>query len=242
MRNSGLYGQTAVVLLALFTLAMGQGDPCYPCAKDGMVFNVNDPVGRNSVTFNSSAPLEDIVGTTGDIVGYLVFDPQNPQKGGYGELRVSVASIKTGIPTRDEHLRSADWLDAEKYPQVIMKISKLSDVKKFKETAGSVTYDITAQAEFTLRGITKPISVQGRITFMKVSETTKNRLPGDILAVRSSFNIALADYGIAGPKGMELIGSKVGESIAISVSLMSSTQSEPAALDPNPCYPCIAKK
>ena len=125
---------TLVVALLLTASAYGQSNPrnlsnpgsgkveanpsggkemVNPCdTMMGTVFVVNDPAGRNKVTFRSKAPLEDIVGTSNQITGYLVFDPNNPQQGGRGELTVPVASINTGIPLRDEHLQSADWLDA----------------------------------------------------------------------------------------------------------------------------------
>ena len=64
-------------------------------------------------------------------------------------------------------------------------------------------------------------------------------MPGDLLAARASFEVSLADFGIAGPKGMDLVGSKVGETIQIDVSVMGSTVS--ASMAANPCNPCGGK-
>ena len=69
--------------------AAPQLEPVNPChAKFGTVFHIADAMGRNQVTFSSQAPLEDIVGTTNQIVGYLVFDPDKPRHGVRGHFKV----------------------------------------------------------------------------------------------------------------------------------------------------------
>jgi len=78
-------------------------NPCY--AKRGVVFTVKDPMKRDTVSFLSSAPLEDILGTTSEVYGYIVFDPAKPERGVRGDFRIPVASLNTGIPLRDEHMR-----------------------------------------------------------------------------------------------------------------------------------------
>ena len=79
----------------------------------------------------------------------------------------------------------------------------------------------------------------------KESETTKQRLTGDLLAARTTFDLALADFGITGPDGMKLIGSRVGEKVTVDVSVIGSSTGSPTADNPcagksamNPCNPC----
>jgi polyisoprenoid-binding protein YceI len=235
-----VFGLTLV--LAANTVALAQGNPCNPCGgkgmkamgdHGGMVFSVEDPMKRNSVTFKSTAPLEDIVGTSNQISGQLVFDPSNPNAGGHGELVVPVKSINTGIPLRDEHLAGTDWLNADKNPNIQFKIVEVRDVKEFKSTPDARTFDVTAVGEFSLNGRTKRISVPTRITYLKENEMTKQKMPGDLLAARTTFEVALADFGITGPKGMNLIGSKVGEKVEIDLSLVASSTG--GAMAGNPC-------
>lgn len=63
---------------------------------------------------------------------------------------IDAASIDTGDPNRDGHLRSPDFLDVEKYPTI-----------EFKST--SVTHkggsDFSVTGDLTMRGITKPITL-----------------------------------------------------------------------------------
>jgi polyisoprenoid-binding protein YceI len=190
----------------------------------GGTFHVDDPAGRNTVTFKSEAPLEDIIGTSNAIAGYLVFDPEKPKSGGHGELTVPVASLNTGIPLRDEHLRGADWLNAEQYPNIVLIITEVRNVMPVKSSDDFQTYEVTAVGQFSLKGKTAQVEAPGRITYMKESEKTKARLPGDLLAARASFELALADFGVTGPAGMDIIGSKVGETITVDVSLVANTQ------------------
>jgi polyisoprenoid-binding protein YceI len=205
----------------------------------GAVFHVQDPMGRNTVTFKSEAPLEDIIGTTNQVTGKIVFDPKHPENGGHAELFVSTAAFNTGIPLRDEHLRGADWLNSAKYSQITLKISKVKDIKEVKSSSTSATYELYVLGELTLRGKTQAISFPARVTYLKESEMTSQKMPGDLLAARASFEVSLADFGITGPKGMDLVGSKVGETIQIDVSLMGSTAS--ASVASNPCNPCGGK-
>lgn len=243
-------------LLLVFSASAQTKNPCNPCSKSGTVFHFKDEMGRNTVTFKSEAPLEDIIGTTNQISGHITFDPQHPEKGGRGEFMVPVASLETGIPLRDEHLRSADWLNAGDYSNIKLEIKEAKNLKPIKISKESSTYDVTLVTDFTLRGKTQRLEIPARITYLKESELTKTKLPGDLLAARASFDINLNDYGVTGPKGMGVIGTKVGETIAVDVSLVGTSSTVAMAGNPcggkaknpcggkvkNPCNPCSGKK
>lgn len=224
MNSFKVFNLVFMAILLLIPTLWGQAD--MDADKSGMRFKVDDPTKRNNVTFTSTAPLEDIIGRSNEITGYLVFDPNNPMKGGQGELTVPVASLDTGIPLRDEHLRSSGWLNAEEYPEIKLVITGLKDLKEVKAAENSMTYDVMVMGDFSLHGKTRQIKFPGRITYLKESEATQQRLPGDLLAARAGFEVALKDYGITGPAGMDIIGSKVGETISIEVSLIGNSESK----------------
>jgi polyisoprenoid-binding protein YceI len=226
-------------LMAVFAVNAQTKNPCNPCSKSGTVFHFKDQMGRNTVTFKSQAPLEDIIGTTNQINGHFSFDPQHPEKGGHGEFSILVASLNTGIPLRDEHLRSADWLNADAYSDAKLKIKKIKNIKPVKVTKETATYDVTLIADFTLHGKTRVLEIPGRITYMKESDLTRTKLPGDLLAARATFDVSLSDYGVRGPAGKGLIGTQVGENIAVEVSLVGTSAAPSMAA--NPCNPCGGK-
>jgi len=64
------------------------------------------------------------------------------------EVTAKVASIDTDIEMRDNHLRSADFFDAEKYPVLTFKSTSL---EKTGENSGKIFGDLT------FHGITKPV-------------------------------------------------------------------------------------
>lgn len=238
--RSRMTGLAAIALLLSAATGFAQSSAPAPAGnpggdKAGMVFYVNDPMMRNSVTFKSSAPLEDIVGTTNQIMGTIMFDPGHPDKGATGALIVPVASLSSGIPMRDEHLQSPNWLDAAQYPNIALTISGIRNLKKIKSTKDAQTYDLTIIGDLFLHGKSKRVEIPGRFSYLKETEMTQQKLPGDLLAARANFDVKLADFGITGPKGMPLIGSKVGESIALDVSFVASDQSPEMGEAGNPC-------
>ena len=212
----------------------------------GTVFHVNDPMSRNTVTFTSEAPLEDIIGTTNQITGYVVFNPENPTKGGHGKLIVPVGSLKTGIPLRDEHLLSGDWLAAKEYPDIVFDIEKVTDVKVVKKTKEFATYELHLSGPLTLHGKTRTVQVPAVITYMAESDKTRQKMEGDLLAGRASFEVGLKDFGVTGFDGV--VGSKVSESIQIDVRFVATNKGA-GAENPcggkkamNPCNPCGGKE
>ena len=216
--------------------------PVNPChAKYGTVFHIADAMGRNQVTFTSQAPLEDIVGTTNQIVGYLVFDPDKPRRGVRGHVKVAVKSLNTGIPLRDEHLQSDMWLDAETSPDITFTIESTKDVYPTATTQAYQTYKMTLVGSFSIHGQTRQVQIPARITFLRESDKTRTKMPGNLLGVRAKFDVALADFGITGPAGMDLIGSKVGQTVGIEISAFASDTKTTAGNPGNPCNPCGGK-
>lgn len=76
------------------------------------------------------------------------------------ELTVDVKSIDTEIKMRDDHLKSADFFDAEKYPNITFKSTSVekTDVKNRYKLKGNLT----------MHGVTKPVTMdlwyRGEIT------------------------------------------------------------------------------
>jgi polyisoprenoid-binding protein YceI len=69
------------------------------------------------------------------------------------EATVDAASIDTGIDKRDKHLRSEDFLNTDKFPQL-----KLTS-KSFKWNGNK----FTAVVDLTIRDVTKPVTFKGEL-------------------------------------------------------------------------------
>jgi polyisoprenoid-binding protein YceI len=88
------------------------------------------------------------------------------------ELEIDAATIDTGVQQRDDHLRSADFLDVEHHPKITF---ASTDVKRTGDSALQVTGDLT------IRGLTRPVTLN--VTFEGVS-------PDPWGGMRAGFTIA----------------------------------------------------
>jgi hypothetical protein len=79
-----------------------------------------DPA-HSQVTFSVKHMMVSTVrGRLGKLSGRLELDPKEPEKADF-EIGVDVRGIDTGDPKRDGHLRSGDFFDAEKHPEIVFK-------------------------------------------------------------------------------------------------------------------------
>jgi polyisoprenoid-binding protein YceI len=94
-----------------------------------------------------------------------------------GTITVAAASVDTGVKKRDDHLRSADFFDAAKYPDISVSIA-------------SVTLnggDATFSGALTVRDQTRPVTVSGKVS-----------APGaDEIRLDAELPVNRGDYGMS---------------------------------------------
>ncbi|MGN6531586.1 MAG: YceI family protein [Ginsengibacter sp.] len=99
------------------------------------------------------------------------------------QLSVEVPSINTQVEMLDNHLRSDEFFEVEKYPTMIFKSTSITKVSKDK-------YKLTGN--LTLHGITKPVTMDLWYRGTNVDEKTKKSTSGFQLTgiiKRSDFNV-----------------------------------------------------
>ncbi|MFC2084852.1 YceI family protein [Bacteroidota bacterium] len=170
---------------------------------------------RNQATFESNAPLEDIVGISNKLGAVVMVNP-NDLSSVKGEVKVDLFELKTGIDLRDEHLRSERWLNTVKYPDASFELKKVTGASKLEE--GKKTA-VSFHGIFSIHGVSKEIVATGELTYYKESEKTKTRIKGNLLKVKADFNIKLSDYGVKIP---DMVVGKVDENIKISANFVAS--------------------
>jgi polyisoprenoid-binding protein YceI len=72
-----------------------------------------------------------------------------------GRIDIKAASLRTGIGKRDEHLRSADFFEAEKFPDISVVVSGADAVD---------TDTVGLRAQLTVKGTTKPVTLETKVT------------------------------------------------------------------------------
>ena len=201
--------KTFILMLAMVSIAFAQGFKVK--ATGEQTFNFEDK--RNQVKFFSTTPLEDITGISNDVKGKVTLNVADI-KSMKGSITISVASIKTAIDLRDEHLRSENWLNADKYPEITFSIKKVGDVK----VAADNNLEAKVTGDFTVHGVTKEVVADVAMTYLDANEQTKQRASGDLFGVQAKFNIVLSDYDVENM----VVGQKVADNIEINVNIVGS--------------------
>jgi polyisoprenoid-binding protein YceI len=177
-------------------------------------FDFKDPKGVNNAAFKLDAPLEALSGNATGISGTVTFDPAAPGAT-KGKIVVASTSMHVGNPMQQQHMLSDKWMDAAKFPEISFEAKELKNVK----TSGdATTADVTGT--FTLKGISKEITVPVKFTYLK--DKLSQRVPnqkGDLLVIRSSFNIKRSGFGIM-PGQME---EKVSDTIELTLSIAGAS-------------------
>lgn len=163
-----------------------------------------------NITFESAMDVEDIVGTSNSAKGFLKWDGKSAAS---FKISVPVASLKTGIDMRDEHLRGEYWLDASKHPEIVFEGTSL-------EALGGSKYKISGK--FTLKGVTRPLSFEVDLRELPASVASAQGM-GDKawLRIRGGFTVKLSDYGILIP---DMAAAKVNDSWTIKLSVFAQEQ------------------
>jgi polyisoprenoid-binding protein YceI len=134
----------------------------------------------------------------------LAFDPADPAKSSVN-VDIDVASIDTREPQRDGHLKSPDFLDAEKYPKLTYKSTKV-------EKAGDKKYAVTGG--LTIHGVTKPVKLD-------VEELGGGKDPwgNQRVAFSAKARIDRGEFGLKWNQALETGGVLVGEHIDIEIDV-----------------------
>jgi polyisoprenoid-binding protein YceI len=89
-------------------------------------------------------------GTLGPVSGKVIINEQDITRSSV-DIRIDASGVDTREPKRDEHLRSADFLDVANYPQVTF-------VSRNIQQAGDGTLKVTG--DLTIRGTSKPVTLE----------------------------------------------------------------------------------
>ncbi|QEC53889.1 polyisoprenoid-binding protein YceI [Anseongella ginsenosidimutans] len=112
------------------------------------------------------------------------------------DLSIEVASIDTEIEKRDNHLRSADFFDVEKFPKITF---KSTGIKK----AGKDRYKLTG--DLTMHGVTKPVTMDLWYRGTNVSDRDNSSTAGFQL----TGTLKRSDFGIGSKFSPPMLSDEV---------------------------------
>ncbi|HYG66999.1 MAG TPA: YceI family protein [Anaeromyxobacteraceae bacterium] len=143
--------------------------------------------------------------------GTVVIDEQRPEKSRV-EAVIDAKSIHTREEKRDAHLRSPDFFDAEKFPAITFKSTKV-------EKAGDA-WKITG--DLTLHGVTKPVTLEATVT------KPIQGMRGPTRGVSATTKIRRGDFGLSWNKMVEAV-PVVGDEVTIQIDAELNRQAETTA-------------
>ncbi|MFU8830255.1 MAG: YceI family protein [Phycisphaerales bacterium] len=187
-------------------------------------------------TFRSTTPIETFTGETDSIIGYAVIARPDQIERTLGseaddsrgvllgaEFALPVRSIRTGIEMRDRHMLSSQWLDEENHPYIRFRLAfyaEPSDATPENAPAGSRTIRGELVGDLTIRGVTRPLRIEGvTLAMLPESASTRRVAEGDLMAMRCRYTLSLADFGITNA----IVGRQVARSIEVDQVLYFST-------------------
>jgi polyisoprenoid-binding protein YceI len=152
-----------------------------------------------------------------NITGTLNYNPDNPAAASVEAVIDTTTLTSTGIQQRDDHLRSADFLDIANYPTITFKSTKV--VPAGDGRSGKVTGDLT------IRGVTRPVTLD--VEFLG---QTKDPWGGIRIGFTASAKIIREDWGLNWNMALEAGGWLVGKDVTLNVDVEAILAEEPAAV------------
>ena len=143
--------------------------------------------------------------------GTISVDPDNGNALKAASGTIQARSIDTDIEKRDNHLRSPDFFDAEKFPTITFESTEVK-----KDGNGQVLV-----GKFTMHGVTKDVSLP-----FTLKGPVKGPMGGTIMGFEVTGKLNRKDYGLTWNKAIEAGGLMVGEDVTIQINAEFVKQAE----------------
>ena len=190
----------AAPTLALLAACAALGLAAAPAQAAEVAYKL-DPAHTETTFVIDRFGFTSVIGIFGESEGTIWLDEAAPEKSRV-EATVKIASLLTGNPTRDEHLKSERWLNAAANPTMTFKSTMV--VKTGPDTA-KVTGDMT------IMGMTMPATLEVKLNKIGTAPNSQKRQAGfTITGV-----ISRKAFGSAGAAGI------IGDSVAIRIETLA---------------------
>ncbi|MDE1960697.1 MAG: polyisoprenoid-binding protein [Xanthomonadaceae bacterium] len=165
-------------------------------------FTIDPTHTQVSFTYNHFG-FSNPTGRLEDIKGAVVIDQADWGKSSV-KVDMPLSGLHTGVPKLDEHLKTADFFDAAKFPDVTFKSTKVTKT-------GTDTLDIAG--DLTAHGVTKPVTLHAHIN--KIGE---NKMIGTQSAgFDADTTLKRSDFGMG--KYVPMVSDEVHVHITLSADL-----------------------
>lgn len=153
-------------------------------------------------------------GSLGEVTGRLELDDKDVTKSKV-EASIDVKGLNTKQAKRDDHLRSPDFFDVEKFPAVTFKSTRI------EKGAGN---KLKVTGDLTMRGVTKSVTLDGELT----NEVASPFGPMKIRGFSATTSVNRKDFGLNWNKALESGGVLVGDEVKITIEAELIKKDAPA--------------
>ena len=181
---------TALVLVLGFGTVAAQGTYGIDSAHSSVGFKVRHLVSKVSGGFN-------------EFDGTIVADFENLDASSV-EFTIQASSIDTKNEKRDGHLRSPDFFDVEKYPEITFKSSKITKIDGDS---------FAAAGTLTMRGVSKEVV----LTVDFLGEMTA--MGGTRAGYELTTTLNRKDYGVSWNRALDAGGFVLGDDVEVNINL-----------------------
>jgi len=167
---------------------------------------------HSSIGFSAQHMLiSSVSGKFEDYDGAVIFDSKSPEKGS-AEITIQVKSINTDNVTRDNHLKTSDFFEADKYPTITFKSTKITKIDE---------KNFTMTGDLTMKGVTKSVTLQGKLNGIVVDPWGMTRAGFTMTGA-----INRHDYNIAWDNKLQdgslIVGEQVDLNLHVEVTKVES--------------------
>ncbi len=157
-----------------------------------------------------------VTGRFNEFTGVVNGEPGKPQEASV-EFTIKATSIDTNDAGRDKHLRSADFFDVEKFPEITFKSSKVT-------AKGQNQYDVTGT--LTMHGVAKEVTLP-----VTLAGPVKDPRGNEKVGFEATAKLNRKDYGISWNRALDAGGVVVSDEVQVTINLEAAKAkpAEPAA-------------
>jgi polyisoprenoid-binding protein YceI len=182
---------------------------------DSHAANWNVDANHTEINFSVRHFFTPVTGSFEDYDIDLDFDPAYPENSSVA-VKVLVTSVDTGIEKRDNHLRSADWFEVEKFPYLTFESSSVMRV------SGT---EFVAKGTLSIKGVEKEIELPITLLGVKdIPEPMRGMLGGvsQVASFETGAKLDRRDFGVGVGSWAETV--IVGPDVEIAITLEANRQ------------------
>jgi polyisoprenoid-binding protein YceI len=126
------------------------------------------------------------------------------------DVVIDASSIDTGVADRDAHLRSADFFDVERYPDITFKSTSVTPTAADR---------LRVDGALTIKGVTRPVTLD-----VEILGQAKDPWGNERAAFSATTSIDRREFGLTWNQVLETGGVMVGERIDIAIDIEAVRQ------------------